>query len=97
MPFSPSTHRHIDTQTDTEHLGARRKEKLELEKSGEVNITALQKSRLGKEGVEFWSVAPGAVTEELPRPQLPATIRAYSSHHPVPCPLKEHLGRRYEG
>lgn len=59
LPFSPSTHRHIDTQTDTEHLGARRKEKLELEKSGEVNITALQKSRLGKKGVEFWSVAPG--------------------------------------
>lgn len=56
MPFSPNIHRHIDTET--EHLGARRKEKLELEKSGEVNITALQKSRLGEEGV-----APGAVTE----------------------------------
>lgn len=54
FPKYTQTHRH----TETEHLGARRKEKLELEKSGEVNITALQKSRLGEEGV-----APGAVTE----------------------------------
>lgn len=90
LPF-PQTRTDTEMQTDTEHLGARKKEKRR-----EVNVATLQKNCSGQRVWRF-GVWPQKESQEQSqegclRSRLPHAHRNCPFYPRVPCPTKGHLG-----